>query len=64
MTGKVKHYSAKQGYGFIGSEFGDIFFHYSDLQSRNLVKAGYQVSFNLLATERGLQAKQISVEDA
>ena len=64
MTGKVKHYSAKQGYGFIGSEFGDIFFHRSDLQNRSLVKAGYQVSFNLLVTERGLQAKQISVEDA
>lgn len=61
MTGKVKHYSAKQGYGFIGSEFGDIFFHRSDLQSRNLVKAGYQVSFNLLVTGRGLQAKEIQV---
>ena len=61
MTGKVKHYSAKQGYGFIGSEYGDIFFHHSDLESRNCLKAGYQVSFNLLTTSRGLIAKEIQV---
>ncbi len=61
MTGKVKHYSAKQGYGFIGSEYGDIFFHHNDLPSRNCLKAGNQVVFTLLATGRGLQAKEIQV---
>lgn len=61
MTGKVKHYSAKQGYGFIGSEYGDVFFHYSDLENRNHIKAGNQVTFSLLATGRGLQAKEIQV---
>ena len=61
MTGKVKHYSAKQGYGFIGSEYGDIFFHHSDLENRNCLKAGYQVNFNLIVTSQGLQARQVKV---
>lgn len=61
MTGTVKHYSSKQGYGFIGSEYGDVFFHHSDLENCNHIKTGYQVTYNLLATPRGLTAKEIQV---
>ena len=28
--GKVKQYDATKGFGFIGSEQGDVFFHISD----------------------------------
>lgn len=61
MTGRIKHYSAKEGYGFIYSDYGDIFFHYSDTNNRNCLREGYQVTFNLCATGKGLQARQVKV---
>lgn len=61
MTGRIKSYSSKCGFGFIGSEYGDIFFHYSDTNDRNCLREGYQVTFNLCATGKGLQARQVKV---
>ncbi len=61
MTGRVKHYSSKQGYGFISSKKGDIFFHHSDLESRNCLKAGDTVSYDPLRTDRGYVAKRVKV---
>ena len=62
MRGKVKSFSNEKGYGFIAAENGkDVFFHYSQL-----VMEGYKsidsdrfVEFDLVETERGLQAHNI-----
>ena len=66
MTGIVKHYSAKNGYGFINAnDITNIFFHCSMLDSstlRNKIKAGNVVTFTLVATERGLQAESVKVQ--
>lgn len=59
MKGVIKHYSSKNGYGFIAVPHGDIFFHYKALENRNAVKAGMNVTFDLSETERGLQASHI-----
>lgn len=62
MRGKVKLFSNEKGYGFIAAENGkDVFFYYT-----HLVMEGYKtiepdafVEFNLVETERGLQAHNI-----
>lgn len=66
MKGIVKHYSAKNGYGFIDSnDITNIFFHFINLENtalRNKIKAGNIVSFNLISTERGLQAESVKAQ--
>ncbi len=63
MRGKVKWFNNEKGYGFIehteGSE--DIFVHYSAILSegfKTLVEGQY-VEFELVRTDKGLQAKNV-----
>ena len=62
MRGKVKSFSNEKGYGFIAAENGkDVFFHYSQLvmEGYKTIENDTAVEFDLVETERGLQAHNI-----
>jgi cold shock protein len=66
-TGRVKWFNNAKGYGFILPENGeeDYFVHYSSIQmdGYKTLKAGQQVSFDLLEGPKGTHAVNImSVE--
>ena len=62
MRGKVKWLNNEKGYGFIEyKEHEDIFVHYSSILSqgyKTLVEGQY-VEFELVETDKGLQAKNV-----
>ena len=62
MIGKVKWFNNEKGYGFI--EYGngeDIFIHYSaiDMDGYKTLSEGAMVQYELLRTDKGLQAKKV-----
>ncbi len=64
MTGRVKWFDVKKGYGFITQENGrDIFVHYSDILGDPLQKRfledGQLVSFDLVYDRKGPQARNV-----
>ena len=61
--GKVRWFIAEKGFGFIDRGDGkDIFVHYSQIQldGYKTLLEGEDVEFDLLETERGLQAKNVT----
>ena len=62
LNGKVKWFNNEKGFGFIESgELEDIFVHYSSIRSngyKSLVEGQY-VEFELVRTDKGLQAKNV-----
>ena len=62
MKGKVKWFNNDKGFGFIEyNEQEDIFVHYSAILSqgfKTLVEGQY-VEFDLVRTDKGLQAKNV-----
>lgn len=62
MVGKVKWFNNEKGYGFIEySEDEDIFVHYSaiELDGYKTLSEGDMVHYELLKTDKGLQAKRV-----
>ena len=64
MQGKVKWFNAEKGFGFIVCDDvkQDIFVHYSVINQegfRNLAE-GDNVEFDLVETDRGVQAKNVT----
>ncbi len=62
MLGKVKRFNKSKGFGFITTDDNeDVFFHYSHLlmEGFKTVKEGARVSFDVVETERGPQARNI-----
>ena len=62
--GTVKFFSNSRGYGFIvDSEGKDIFVHYSGLnmEGYKTLAEGQGVEFDIIETERGLQAVNVTV---
>lgn len=61
--GKVKWFSQNKGYGFITTEEGgpDIFVHFSSIQMDGFrtLREGEDVEFELLTTDKGLQASKV-----
>ena len=54
--GKIKWFNNEKGYGFIEGEHDeDIFVHYSAIKQDGY-KSGQMVEYELLETEKGLQA--------
>ena len=62
MIGKVKWFNNEKGYGFIEYDNGeDIFIHYSaiDMEGYKTLPEGAMVKYELLRTDKGLQAKKV-----
>ena len=63
MDGTVKWFNNEKGYGFIEhEENNDIFVHYSMLNQEGYksLNEGDKVSFELVETDKGLQAREVS----
>ncbi len=62
-TGTVKWFDAKKGFGFIhGPKAGqDIFVHYTSIQGDGFrsLRDGESVEFDLVESEKGLQAHNV-----
>ncbi len=63
VTGTVKWFDSKKGFGFIqGPQEGkDIFVHYTSIEGQGFrsLKDGESVEFELVESEKGLQAHQV-----
>ena len=62
FTGVVKWFNNEKGFGFINrGEGADIFVHYSQIMEDGYrtLNEGQEVEFDLLETNRGLQAKNV-----
>jgi len=62
MVGKVKWFNNEKGYGFIEySSEEDIFIHYSaiEMDGYKTLSEGDLVKYELLKTDKGLQAKKV-----
>jgi len=59
LTGKIKYFNQRKGYGFIEAENIDsrIFVHLTDLKLR--ARVGYKVQFDLEENKKGYQAKNV-----
>ncbi|HHW06379.1 MAG TPA: cold-shock protein [Clostridia bacterium] len=63
MEGIVKWFDADKGYGFIQSEGGDVFVHYSAIQGEGFktLHEGQKVEFDIVQGTRGPQAANVNV---
>ena len=64
MTGKVKWFDSKKGYGFIlPDEGGEIFVHYTGIISDGFkaLTEGQSVEFEIGNNEKGQQAVNVTV---
>ena len=64
MTGKVKWFDSKKGYGFIlPDEGGEIFVHYTGIIADGFkaLTEGQRVEFEIGGNERGQQAVNVTV---
>jgi CspA family cold shock protein len=63
MTGTVKWFNARKGYGFIGPEDGgdDVFVHFSAIQGEGFLKLeeGQQVEYSVEEGPKGIQATEV-----
>lgn len=62
MVGRVKWFNNEKGYGFIKYDDNeDIFVHYSaiELDGYKTLSEGDLVQYELLKTDKGLQAKKV-----
>ncbi len=63
LTGAVKWFDEKKGYGFIEGQDGrDIFVHFSDIQADGFRKLdeGESVEYELLQGQKGPRATNVS----
>ena len=64
MSGKVKWFNNEKGYGFIEYREGeDVFVHYSAIKidGYKTLNEGDEVRFDLIETDKGLQAKNVEL---
>lgn len=63
--GEVKYYNLERGFGFITSSdhATDIFVHYTAIKAmvHRYLQVGQQVEFDVVQTDRGLQAENVTV---
>ena len=63
MTGKVKWFNAKKGYGFICDEDGaDVFVHFSalNMEGFKVLEEGDTVEYEVVDGEKGPQAANVT----
>ncbi|MBX0313181.1 MAG: cold-shock protein [Sulfurihydrogenibium sp.] len=63
MTGTVKWFNSKKGFGFITRDDGqgDVFVHFSAIQSRGFktLEEGQKVEFEIVQDEKGPKAANV-----
>ena len=59
MTGIIKSFSPKNGYGFISGGSQDVFFHHKDWLSEGKPEQGTEVWFLLKKTDKGYRAYKV-----
>ncbi len=62
VTGKVKFFNEKKGFGFIEQDSGpDVFVHFSAIQSDGFktLAEGQQVQFTISQGQKGPQAENV-----
>ncbi|MDY6808025.1 cold shock domain-containing protein [Gordonia sp. HNM0687] len=67
VSGKVVHYDANRGFGFLAPESGgaDVFLHINDIDiDENALKPGAKVEFDVEETDRGSKAVNVAVTEA
>lgn len=64
-TGTVKFFNAEKGWGFIAADEGgeELFVHYKNINGNGFrsLEQGQKVEFTAEKTDRGLQAKDVTV---
>ncbi len=64
-TGKVKWFDDSKGWGFIETEQGDVFVHYSAIQTsvpgRRTLYEGQEVEVEIIPGQKGLKAASVRV---
>jgi CspA family cold shock protein len=64
-TGTVKFFNAEKGWGFIAPDEGgeELFVHYKNISGQGFrsLEQGQKVEFTSEKTDRGLQAKDVTV---
>ena len=60
LSGKVRWYDKKKGYGFVGTDRGDVFIHHSFFTEDFILDRDDIISFEIIDGEKGLRAKNIS----
>ena len=62
IQGVVKWFNFEKGYGFIEREDGpDVFVHRSAIQEADKFQEGDRVEFEIVESEKGLQASNVTV---
>ena len=64
MKSRVKWFNDAKGYGFIeNNEMEDVFVHYSQIKKDGYksLNAGDMVQFDLITTDKGYQAQNVSL---
>lgn len=64
MNGKVKWFNNRKGYGFIETEKGDVFVHYSQIKVEGFktLADGVKVKFDAVEGRNGLQARNVELD--
>jgi len=62
MTGEVKSYSPKHGYGFITHDDVNFFFHIMDWKLRVPPCVGLRVAFDTKESNKGMKAINVRKE--
>ncbi|MGC4960088.1 cold-shock protein [Gordonia sp. DT101] len=67
VNGKVVHYDANRGFGFLAPDAGgaDVFLHINDIDiDENALKPGAKVAFDIEETDRGTKAVNVAVTES